>query len=185
MAPRGQQITQLLKEWSRGDEKALERLTPFVYAELHRLAAARLGRGRASHTLQPTALIHEAFVRLIQRPAPDWQDRAHFFGIAARLMRQILVDHARRRRAARHGGGAVAITLDESRLPAKEVSDVVDLSDALEKLAAFDERKARAVELRYFGGLTQEESALVLGVHTNTVARDLLLGEAWLRKHLG
>ena len=178
------EITRLLEDWSRGDARALERLTPLIYGELHRLAAGYFRKERAGHTLQPTALIDEAYLRLIAHPEPRWQGRLHFVAIAARHMRQILVAHARRRRALRRGGGALLVTFDESRLAAP-TTDVVELSDQLDKLAEFDARKAQVVELSYFGGMTQEETAQALGVHVNTVARDLRLAEAWLRKQLG
>jgi RNA polymerase sigma factor (TIGR02999 family) len=177
------EITRLLERWSRGDAEAFERLTPLVYRELHRLADAYLQGERPGHTLQPTALINEAYLRLLAQPPQSWQNRAHFVAIAARHMRHILVEHARRRRALRRGGGVIPETLDASQVPAR-MRDVVELSDELDKLASVDARKARVVELRYFGGLTCQETAEVLGVHLSTVERDLRTAEAWLRKQL-
>lgn len=153
---------------------------PIVHQELRRLAAGYMRRERGGHTLQPTALVAEAYLRLVGEDHPEWSDRVHFFAAAARHMRQILVDHARRRRARKRGGGERAVTLDEGLLPAQSSDDLVALDDALEALARFDERKARAVELHYFGGLTHEEAGAVLGVHPNTVARELRLARAWL-----
>jgi len=177
-------VTVLLRAWRGGDRDALERLTPVVYGELRRLAGRRLRGERHGHTLTPTALVSEAFARLMQHDQPDWQDRAHFFAVAARNMRQILVDHARRRDAGKRGAGAVPITLDESAIGGDRPGDVLVLNDALDKLAAVDERKARAVELHYFAGMTHEDIAEVMGVHVNTVARDLRLAVAWLHRDL-
>lgn len=157
---------------------------PIVYQELRRLAAGYLRRERAGHTLQPTALVAEAYLRLVGEDHPEWSDRVAFFAVAARHMRQILVDHARRRRAAKRGGGQRVITLDEALLPSERAHDLVALDDALEALSRLDERKARAVELHYFGGLTHEEAGRVLGVHPNTVARDLRLARAWLHREI-
>lgn len=177
-------ITRLLVEWRAGDETALERLTPIVYHELHRLAAAYLRRERPDHTLQPTALIHEAYVRLVQQHLPALTSRAHFFGLAAHLMRQILVDFARARKAGKRGSGN-QVELDEARHVSIQPSDdVLVLNDALVRLAAFDARKARVVELRYFGGLSRDEVAEALGLTLATVKRDLALAEAWLRREM-
>jgi RNA polymerase sigma factor (TIGR02999 family) len=176
-------VTVLLQAWSRGDREAMDRLTPLVYAELRRLAAGYMRRERAGHTLQPTALVHEAYVRMVGLRL-DWQDRAHFFAVAARQMRHILVDHVRKGRAHKRGGGQPVITFDEALFADERSPDLAALDDALDALAAFDADRARAVELRYFGGLTQEEIALVLGVHVNTVARQLRLAEAWLAKEM-
>lgn len=177
-------ITQLLIEWRAGDTTALERLTPIVYHELHRLAAAYLRRERADHTLQATALIHEAYVRLVHQNVPAFNSRAHFFGLAAHLMRQILVDFARARKAAKRGSGN-KVDLDEVRhLSVAPSDDILALHDALERLAAFDGRKAKVVELRYFGGLTRDEVAEALDLTLATVKRDLALAEAWLRREM-
>src|SRR5688572_3579218 len=157
---------------------------PIVYQELRRLAAGYMRRERSSHTLRPTALVAEAYLRLVGEDHPEWSDRVDFFAVAARHMRQILVDHARRRRARKRGGGERAVTLDEGLLPVERPHDLIALDDALEALARLDERKARAVELHYFAGLTHEEAGTVLGVHPNTVARDLRLARAWLHREI-
>jgi RNA polymerase sigma factor (TIGR02999 family) len=176
----------LLTAWGRGEPAALEQLTPQVYHELHKLARAYLRRGRPNQSLQPTALINEAYLRLLDRSQPmQWENRAHFFGIAARLMRMILVDHARTHRAAKRGGGGAAVTLDDGIAVATgRAPDVLEIDEALNSLAAVDERKAKVIELRYFGGMDREEVAAVLGLTVPTVKRDLRLGEAWLRRFL-
>lgn len=177
-------ITRLLAEWRAGDAQALERLTPIVYHELHRLAAAYLRRERADHTLQPTALIHEAYVRLVDQHVPAINSRGHFFGLAAHLMRQILVDFARARNAAKRGSGN-KVDLDEAKhLSVAQSDEVLALHEALDRLAAFDARKAQVVELRYFGGFTRDEVAETLGLTLATVKRDLALAEAWLRREI-
>ena len=182
----GPSVTQLLLEWGRGNRAALDQLTPQVYRELHAIARAYLSRARGDQTLQPTALINEAFIRLIDQSQPiQWENRAHFFGIAARIMRLVLVDYARARQAEKRGAGAVAVTLDEARLFAPtRAPDVIEIHEALNKLAEVDERKAKVVELRYFGGLSREEVAAALGLTVPTVKRDLRLAEAWLRRYL-
>jgi RNA polymerase sigma-70 factor, ECF subfamily len=180
-----EEVTQILEQWKAGDRSALQRLMPIVYQELRRLAAGRLRRERSGHTLQPTALVAEVYLRLAGQDHPDWSGRIDFYAAAARHMRHILVDHARRRRARKRGSGEQAVTLDDDLLPVQRPGDLVALDDALEALARFDERKARAVELHYFGGLTHEETATVLGVHVNTVARELRLARAWLHRELG
>jgi RNA polymerase sigma factor (TIGR02999 family) len=175
------EVTNLLLDWRNGDEAALARLTPLVYDELRRLAGGYLRRERAGHTLQATALVHEAYLRLIGQQHLDWQSRAHFFGVAAQVMRHVLVDHARSRRAAKRGGGEAHLPLDEAGDSADErAAELIALDDALRSLARFDERKSRVVELRYFGGLTEEETAEVLGVSPATVRRESRLAEAWL-----
>jgi len=181
-----QSVTQLLLEWGRGNRAALDQLTPQVYSELHSIARAYLSRGRGDQTLQPTALINEAFIRLIDQSQPiEWESRTHFFGIAARLMRLVLVDYARSRQAEKRGGGAGAVTLDEARVFAPARSpDVIDIDEALNKLTEVDERKAKVIELRYFGGLSREEVAAALDLTVPTVKRDLRLAEAWLRRYL-
>jgi RNA polymerase sigma factor (TIGR02999 family) len=179
-------VSALLIAWGRGEPAALEQLTPRVYRELHKLARAYLRRGLPGNSLQPTALINEAYLRLLDQAQPvEWENRAHFFGIAARLMRIILVDHARSNHAAKRGGAPAAITLDE-RMAATpgRAADVLEVNEALDRLAAVDERKAKVIELRYFGGMNREEVAAALGLTLPTVKRDLRLGEAWLRRFL-
>jgi RNA polymerase sigma factor (TIGR02999 family) len=172
---------ELLIACSAGDREALDRMMPVVYDELHRLAVRYLARERPDHTLQPTALVHEAFLRLIGQRAVDWRNRAHFLGIAAGLMRRILVNHARDRSAAKRGGTGqrVSLSIVEAESTAPDV-DLIALEDALERLAALDERKARVVELRFYGGLTTEEVAEVLGVSRATVEREWSFARAWL-----
>jgi len=175
----GHKITKLLRDWATGNQQALEELTPLVYAELRQLAAAYLRNERRDHTLQPTALVHEAYLRLVDQQHPSWQNRSHFFGVAARLMRQILVDHARRRQAGKRAGRKVS--LQETVSFASESSvDLVALHEALDALEKLDVRKSKAVELRYFGGLDMEEIARMLDVSAVTVRRDLRMAEAWL-----
>ena len=178
-------VTELLRAWSDGDDDALERLTPLVAAELRRLARAYMRRERRGHTLQTTALLNEAFLRLTDARAVRWQDRAHFLGIAARLMRRVLVDHARSRGYAKRGGGARRVTLDEGLVRSGEPAlDVVELDRALEALAAVDARKSRLIDLRFFGGLSVEETAEVLQVSPDTVKRDWRLAKLWLLREL-
>lgn len=179
----GGSVTDLLRDWRSGDRSALDRLIPLVYDELHRLAGGFMRGQRPGHTLRPTALVAEAYEKLAGA-APDLADRVHFFAVAARVMRQILVDHARERAADKRGGGARPATLDEAIAAADRPNELLDLDRALDELATFDERRARAVELHYFGGLTHPEVAEVMGVHVNTVARDLRLAEAWLHSKL-
>lgn len=179
-----QNITAILQSWDRDPEAAIGQLTPVLYAELRRLAASYLRRERPNHTLQPTALIHEAYLRLMDQPSPAWRDRAHFFGVAARIMRQILVDFARRYHAAKRDGG-VQVTLDAGALASLDRSEeLLAVDEALDKLRAVDSRKCQVIELRYFGGLTRDEIAEALGLTLPTVKRDLSLGEAWLRHAL-
>ena len=178
-------VTQLLRAWSDGEDGALERLTPLVEAELRRLARAYMGRERRGHTLQPTALVNEAFLRLTDARRIRWQDRAHFLGISARLMRRVLVDHARSRAYRKRGGGAERVTLDEGLITSPEPPvDVLALDRALEALAAVDVRKGRVIELRFFGGLSVEETAEVLHVSPDTVKRDWRLAKLWLLREL-
>jgi RNA polymerase sigma factor (TIGR02999 family) len=178
-------VTQLLQAWGNGDDGALERLTPLVEAELRRLARAYMARERRGHTLQITALVNEAFVRLTDARRVGWQDRAHFLGISARLMRRVLVDHARSRAYLKRGGGAERVTLDEGLIVSPEPAlDVVALDRALEALAAVDVRKVRVIELRFFGGLSVEETADVLHVSADTVKRDWRLAKLWLLREL-
>lgn len=179
------EITQLLAHWGAGDETALEQLMPIVYQELRKIADGYLRRERADHTLQPTALIHEAYLRLIDQSLPQWQNRAHFFGVAAQLMRQILVEHARAQMAQKRGGELQPVKLEEALTYAPErAAELVKLDDALKALAKFDERKSRLIELRYFGGLSVSETAHILGLSPATVSRDQRLAQAWLRQSL-
>lgn len=179
------QVTQLLKAWGNGDEAARDELMTLVYAELHRLAHQYLKRERPGHTLQTSALVNEAFVKLIDQKDVRWQNRGHFFAIAAQLMRRILVDHARTRRAAKRGGSASPVSLDDALVISNERSaEVVALDEALTALATVDERKSQIVELRFFGGLSIEETAEVLAVSPGTVMRDWTLAKAWLRREM-
>jgi RNA polymerase sigma factor (TIGR02999 family) len=179
------EITRLLVAWGDGDAKALEELTPLVYQQLHRLAHHYLRNERTGHTLQTSALVNEAYLRLIDWKNVRWENRAHFFGVSAQLMRRILVDFARSRRYEKRGGGAPAIQLDEAALISGETStDMVALNDALLSLAKLDDRQSRVVELRFFGGLTVEETAEVLKVSEATVRRDWSLARAWLRREM-
>jgi RNA polymerase sigma factor (TIGR02999 family) len=179
------EVTQLLLAWGNGDKAALDRLMPLLYDELRRLAASYLRRERDGHTLETSALAHEAYMRLVDQNLVQWRNRAHFFGIAAQMMRRILVDHARSHRYAKRGGGARRVSLDEApQLGVQRAPDLVALDDALQALAQVDPEKARIVELRFFGGLTTEEVAEVMGVSTATVTRHWRLARAWLYRAL-
>lgn len=180
------QVTRLLVDWQHGDKDALDQLMPLVYHELRKLAASYLKKERRNHTLQPTALIHEAYVRMVRQEIPEWQNRAHFFGVAARLMRQILVDHARTVKASKRGGEQQRLALDDAPpvFTQDDVTGLLILDDALRRLAALDERRARVVEMRAFGGMSVEDTARVLGVSEPTVKRDMRLAQAWLRREL-
>ena len=179
-------ITELLIAWSGGRREALDNLVPLVYEDLRRLAAGYMKGEPVGHSLQPTALVHEAYVRLIDQRRVKWRDRAHFFGVAAGMMRRILVDHARVRRAEKRGGGWQRVTLvgDEVAGAAPAEIDVLALHDSLERLAAVDSRQERIVELRYFGGLTIDETAEVVGLSAATVVREWTIAKAWLRRDL-
>jgi RNA polymerase sigma factor (TIGR02999 family) len=178
-------ITGLLLAWGRGDEEALQRLVPLVHAELQRLAGSLMRGERAGHTLQPTALVNELYVRLIDVRRVRWQDRNHFLSVTARLMRRVLVDHARTRRSQKRGGGARRVTLaDDLDLADGRGRDLVALDEALTALATTDERKSRVIELRFFGGLSVEETAAVLDISAETVMRDAKLAKAWLQREL-
>ena len=185
-APDNAHITQLLIAWSDGRREALDDLMPIVYADLRRVAAGYMRREAAGHALQPTALVHEAYVRLVDQKQVKWRNRAHFFGVAAVLMRRILVDHARRRRAEKRGGDWERVTLagDEVATDTHKEIDVLALDEALERLAQFDPQQERIVELRYFGGLTIEETAEVVGISAATVVREWTIAKAWLRADL-
>ena len=176
-----QQVTQLLRQWRCGDTGALEKLIPLVQPELQRLAHHYMSRERPGHTLQTTALLDDAYLQLAGKSRVQWENRAHFFAVAAQLMRRIMVDHARQRHTLKRGGGAIRVTLDEcAAVTETRAAELLALDEALEKLAAADQRKARVVEMRYFGGLTMEEIADVLKIHINTVTRDWIAARAWL-----
>ena len=180
-----QEVTQLLRAWSGGQESALDKLVPMVYGELHRMARRYMARERPGQTLQVTALVNEAYLRLVDSPQTSWQDRAHFFAVCAQMMRRILVDRARGRRARKRGMGTPALELDEALVVAQgRGTDLVALDDALKDLAALDPRKGQVVELRFFGGLSVEETAEVLKVSKETVMRDWKLAKSWLRREL-
>ena len=180
------QVTDLLHAWGEGDETALHQLVPLLESELRRLARAYMARERPGHTLQPTALVNEAFLRLVDAQGVRWHGRAHFFGIAARLMRRVLVDHARARGFQKRGGGAQTVPLETTILVSRAPDiALLDLDDALDALAEVDERKAKVVEMRFFGGMTVEETAGALGVSGDTVKRDWRLAKLWLLKTLG
>jgi len=179
------EITQLLAEWSEGNQAALDKLYPLVYNELRRLAHGYLRRERKGHTLQTTALINEAYLRLVDQKQVHWANRSHFFAISAQIMRRILIDHARRYDYAKRGGGAQRISLDEAAVVAKErARELLMLDEALNGLAKIDPRRGRVVELRYFGGLNNEEIAAVLKISENTVTRDWNMARAWLYQEL-
>jgi len=179
------ETSQLLIAWGNGDREALDKLFPLVEAELHRLARRYMSRERPGHTLQTTALVNEAYLRLIDQRQVRWQNRAHFFGIAAQLMRRILVDHARKRAYQKRGGGALQVSLEEAAVLSDErAAELVALDEALCSLAEIDERKSKVVEMRYFGGLSVEEVAEVLGVSPDTVTREWRRARAWLHREL-
>ena len=187
MEPEGPEpVTELLLRWRAGDNTCLDQLVPLVEGELRRIAHRYMRMERRGHTLQTTALVNEAYLRLVDQAQVDWQNRAQFLGVAARLMRHILVDHARELRRGKRGGGVRVLPLDEGLVfsPVKSAA-LMALDDALQELAGFDPRKAQIVELRYFGGLSVEETAEVLGVHPNTVIRDWSLARIWLKREIG
>lgn len=187
MAELSQQVTRLLRGWAQGDENAASELFPIVYAELRRLARRYMGRERRGHTLQTTALINEAYLRLANQKRAEWQNRAHFFAVASQMMRRILVDHARSGAYQKRGGAfaKVPVEIEQQAIVAPERGpELVALDLALDRLATFDARKARVVELRYFGGLQTEEIAEVLGISPVTVTRDWKMAKAWLRQEL-
>ena len=179
------EVTQILQDWSGGDGNAPARLMPFVYDELRRQARNYLSKERGSHTLQPTALVHEAYLRLVDQTRISWQNRAHFYGMAANMMRRILVDYARSHATEKRGGAAVRLSIEDVQIPlGQRAADFVALDEALEELAKFDERKARIVEMRFFGGLTDDEIAEVLGITSRTVWRDWKTARLWLFREL-
>lgn len=178
-------VTALLRRWQQGDQAATEELLPLVYGELRRIARRHLRGERHGHTLEATALVHEVYLRLSGGDELHWNDRVHFYAVAAQMMRRVLVDHARGRDAAKRGGSVVKVSLDEARDPAVESgADVVALDDALASLEALDPRKSRIVELRFFGGLTLEETAAVLGISVPTVVKETRLARAWLHRQI-
>jgi len=180
-----ERVSKLLLNWGQGDQGAREALIPLVYDELRRLARRYLRRERPDHTLQSAALVNEAYLRLIRQEHPQWQNRAHFFGVAAQLMRHILVDHARNRAAAKRGAGAPRLTLDpDIALPQERDVDLMALDDALNQLAALDPQQSRLVELRFFGGLSIEETSVVLGISPATVKREWATARAWLQREM-
>ena len=183
--PSTHEVTQLLKAWTTGDEQALEKLTPLVYKELHRVARRCMAGQRPDHSLQTTELVNEAYLRLVNCGEMNWQHRAHFFAMSARLMRRILVDFARSRGYQKRGGGVPPVSLDEAPSVGREPDqNLAALDDALQELSAVDERKSKVVELRYFGGLSIKETAEVLGVSVETVVRDWKLAKIWLLREL-
>jgi RNA polymerase sigma factor (TIGR02999 family) len=179
------EVTQLLHEWSAGDTNALDELAPLVYGELHRIAGNFLRAERPGHTLQATALVNEAYLRLVQQDHPEWHSRAHFTAVAAHYMRQILVDYARKRNASKRGAGGRLIALEEAVACVQERSDeLLALDAAMQQLGQVSPEKCRVIEMYYFGGMTQDEIAAVLNVHLNTVARHLRMAQAWLHANL-
>jgi RNA polymerase sigma factor (TIGR02999 family) len=179
-------VTRLLQEWSNGQEQALDRLLPQIHQELRKLAASYMRKERPDHTLQPTALVNEAFLKLIDQRAVKWQNRAHFFGIAAQAMRRILVDHARAHTASKRGDGVRTVPLDDAVVIGGTVNiDVLALDEALTRLAAIDPQQSRVVELRFFGGLTMEETAEVMHISPATVGREWKMAKAWLFAEIG
>jgi RNA polymerase sigma-70 factor, ECF subfamily len=184
-SPSQQEVTQLLADWSDGDDGALDKLIPLVQPKLHRLAHHYMSRERTGHTLQTTALLNEAYLRLVDDSTHNWQNRTHFMAAAAQLMRRIMVDHARERCSLKRGGGALRVTLDDAALvTGKRSEELLALDEALERLAAQDPRKSRIVELRYFGGLTEEETAAFLKLSDRTVRREWRMARTWLYRAL-
>lgn len=176
-----QPVTELLARWKNGDVSARDALVPLVYEELRRIARRCLSSQSGNHTLQPTALVHEAYLRLARRDSVDWQDRAHFFALAAQMMRQILVDHARMQGAAKRGGNAVTVVVNEASSVSKETSlDVIALDDAMKRLASLDPRQCQIVELRFFGGLSIEETAQAVNISAATIKREWATARLWL-----
>lgn len=185
MAETSQNVTQLLIGWSNGDRQALDTLLPVVYEELRKQAARYLRRERPGHTLQTTALIHEAYMKLVDQKNVHWQNRAHFFGIAAQLMRRILVDHARTKKRAKRGGSNIRVSFNDANVPAPSQNfDIVAVDEALARLSEIDEQQSRIVELRFFSGLTVEETAEVLAISPATVKRDWSMAKAWLHREI-
>jgi RNA polymerase sigma factor (TIGR02999 family) len=178
-------VTGLLQRWQDGDRDALEAITPLVYRELRRIAASHLRRERSGHTLRPTELLHEAFLHLIQQQDQNWKNRAHFFGVAAHLMRHILVDHARARGSGKRGGGMQKVALEEAVSEgSSRPAQLIALDDALRELEKLDPRKGQVIELRFFGGMSIEETAVAAGISTATVSREQRMAEAWLQRQM-
>jgi RNA polymerase sigma factor (TIGR02999 family) len=185
MKPQKPEVTELLKESARGDRAALDELLPLVYGELRRIADRYLRRERADHTLQPTALVHEAYLRLVDQREVQWQNRAHFFGVAAQMMRRILVDHARAQQTAKRGSGGLKVSLDDVlEISDEQMDSMIALDDALQALEKLDPQKSRIVEMRFFGGLSIEETAEALGLGTATVIRQWRMAKAFLYKEV-
>jgi len=186
-SPPQSNVTQLLVDWQRGDKMALDQLMPLVYRELRKVAASYLRSERRDHTLQPTALIHESYLRMVDQQMPQWQSRAHFFGVASKLMRQILVDYARVRKATKRGGEQITISIDDAQLSAFSTTSerILNLDAAITKLASLDERKSQVVEMRVFGGMKLADIALALNVSEPTIKRDIRMVRAWLRLEIG
>ena len=179
------EITRILQDWNDGNEDAKERLLPFVYEELKRQARILMSRERGNHTLQPTALVHEAFMRLAEQSGSDWKNRSHFYGIASRLMRQILVDHARLHAAEKRGGNPIHFSIDDVQIPVEErAGSILALNEALENLTEFDERQAKIVEMRFFGGMNNTEIADALEISERTVGREWQSARLWLYREL-
>lgn len=179
------EVTQILQNWSGGDSEAPARLMPFVYDEMRRLAGVFLAKERGNHTLQPTALVHEAYVRLVDQTRVNWQNRAHFYGIAASMMRRVLIDHARAHVTDKRGGTTIRLSIDDVQVPVEErAAALLDLDEALERLKEIDERKCKIIEMSFFGGLSDEEIAEALGVSTRTVLRDWKTARLWLYREL-
>jgi RNA polymerase sigma factor (TIGR02999 family) len=183
MAPEQHQVTKLLHEWTEGNQEALDHLMPLVYHQLRRLASRCLGGERPGHTLRATALVHEAYLRLVESNA-QFNDRAHFYAVAARMLRRILVDHARGQNRQKRGDGAQQVTFDEAVIVGADQRGLIELDDALQRLAAVDPRKSDVIELLYFGGLTYDETAAALGISPATVHRELKMAKAWLYSEL-
>jgi RNA polymerase sigma factor (TIGR02999 family) len=184
-SPRSDQITELLQSWNDGDQGAIEKLMPLIYDELHRLAQQHMARERPGHTLQTTALMNEAYLRLVDSAHPNWEGRAHFYGICAKVMRRVLVDWARSRQASKRGGGVCILEIEQDLVAANPLgTDLVAVDDALQALATVDPRQSQVVELRFFGGLNMRETADVLKVSVETVQRDWKFAKSWLRREL-
>lgn len=182
---RKNQVTQILHDWSGGDREAPERLMPLVYDEMRRIARSFISRERQGHTLQPTALVNEAYLRLVDQNSVSWQSRAHFYSVAASMMRRVLIDHARMRATEKRGGGAVRLSIEDVQVPIEErAANFVAMDEALERLSQFNERGRKIVEMRFYAGMSEEEIAEVLGVSTRTVLRDWKAARVWLFREL-
>ncbi|MET0622697.1 MAG: sigma-70 family RNA polymerase sigma factor [Pyrinomonadaceae bacterium] len=182
---RKNQVTQILHDWSGGDREAPERLMPLVYDEMRRIARSFISRERQGHTLQPTALVNEAYLRLVDQNSVTWQSRAHFYSVAASMMRRVLIDHARTRATEKRGGGAVRLSIEDVQIPVEErAANFVAMDEALERLSQFNERGRKIVEMRFYAGMSEEEIAEVLGVSTRTVLRDWKAARVWLFREL-